>query len=320
MNSTDHTSKKTQLVEAARLYYEQNFSQQQIASKLGISRPGVSRILQRARDLGIVRIKIVDPEESNTELEKALKDRYKLKKVILVPNEGIDTSVVKERLGQAASIYLGQILEDDLVLGISWGSTMQEVVKHLTPQRMKGVTVVQLNGGIARADFDTHATEIPQITGKKLHAIPYSLPLPAVVDSAKLKRDILKEKNIAKTLNLAKQAKVALFTIGAFSFDSVLVKADYFDRKEVEYLLSNQAVGDICSRIISEDGSICWDKLNARTVGIDLVDLKKKEYAIAVAGGSEKLRAIRAGLAGGYFNVLITDEWVAIELLRMQTT
>ena len=41
------------MLEVARLYYEHQFSQQQIADKIGISRPGVSRLLQQARDTGI---------------------------------------------------------------------------------------------------------------------------------------------------------------------------------------------------------------------------------------------------------------------------
>ena len=49
------------LMTAAVMYYEQSASQQEIADRMGISRPSVSRLLQRARDLGIVRIEIVPP-------------------------------------------------------------------------------------------------------------------------------------------------------------------------------------------------------------------------------------------------------------------
>ncbi|MCK5076910.1 MAG: RNA polymerase subunit sigma-70, partial [Calditrichia bacterium] len=63
------------------------------------------------------------------------------------------------------------------------------------------------------------------------------------------------------------------------------------------------------------DGTICSKDLNNRTIGIELEEIKKKPYSIAVAGGKEKLNAIRAGLKGKYFNVLITDEWIANELL-----
>ena len=36
-------------IEVARLYYESDYSQQEIANKLGISRPKVSRLLKSAK-------------------------------------------------------------------------------------------------------------------------------------------------------------------------------------------------------------------------------------------------------------------------------
>ena len=48
-------------IDAARLYYESDMSQQKIANELGISRPSVSRLLQYAKDRGFVQIKIIDP-------------------------------------------------------------------------------------------------------------------------------------------------------------------------------------------------------------------------------------------------------------------
>ncbi|MBT7790093.1 MAG: sugar-binding transcriptional regulator [Calditrichaeota bacterium] len=311
------TSEKTSsLVDVARLYYEHDFSQQDIAKKLGISRPSVSRMLQKAREMGIIRIKIFDPEQRGSHQEKALQNIYGLKKVILVPNEDATDLVIKQRLGFVAARYLDELLEDGLTVGVSWGSTMQEVVKHLQHRTIRNMTVVQMNGGISRAEYDTHASEIALKIGRNYQAIPFLLPLPAIVDQVRVRKAIMSDKNISKTLNLAKEAQIAMYTIGAFSFNSVLVKADYFDKEEVEELLNDRAVGDVCSRIIDENGNICNSKLNARTIGIGLNELKKKKYAIAVAGGRDKFNAIRAGLRGKYFNVLITDEWVASKLLE----
>ena len=81
-------------------------NQQAIAKKLGISRPGVSRLLLQAREQGIVKIEIHDPRELGTRLEQALKAKYSLKQAIVVPNGENDDRVVKGRLGQAAVIYL----------------------------------------------------------------------------------------------------------------------------------------------------------------------------------------------------------------------
>ena len=304
------------LVEVARFYYEHNFNQQKIASKLGISRPGVSRILKQARDEGIVRIEIFDPSEYGTLIEENLQKKFGLKKVIVVPNDNEETQIIKKRLGRVAVTLLDQLVEEGLILGVSWGTTMQEVAKQVRKKSVKDMTVVQLNGGISRAEYDTHATEIAQKISEKYRAIPFLLPLPAVVDSADLKRAIISDRNISRTLNLARKSKVAIFTIGSFNHDSVLVKAEYFEHKEVDSLLKQGAVGDICSRIITHDGKICSAELNSRTIGIELEELSKKPYSIAVAGGKEKLQAIHAGLRGQLFNILITDEWVTEELLR----
>jgi deoxyribonucleoside regulator len=191
---------------------------------------------------------------------------------------------------------------------------MQEVARQVTEKNIKNMTVVQINGGVSKAAYDTHASEIAQTIGEKYHAIPFLLPLPAIVDSKEVKNAITSDKNIKRTLNLAKESQVAFYTIGLFNEDSVLVKADYFEPKEVNSLIKKGAVGDICSRIIDNNGKICSGALNDRTIGIELRDLVSKSYSVAVAGGKEKLPAIRAALHGKWFNSLITDEWIAGEL------
>ncbi len=135
------------------------------------------------------------------------------------------------------------------------------------------------------------------------------------MDSPDLKNAIVFDRNINRTLKLSKKADIAMFTIGSFDRNSVLVKADYFEKEEVESLIQNGAVGDICSRIISSDGKICSQGLDARTIGIELEEIREKPYSIAVAGGKKKFRAIQAGLRGNWFNCLITDESVAEKLL-----
>ena len=157
---------------------------------------------------------------------------------------------------------------------------------------------------------------IAQTIGEKFQATPYLLPLPAIVDSRGVKKAITSDKNIARTLDLGKKSEVTVCTIGLFSEQSVLVKADYFEQEEVKSLLEKGAIGDICSRIIDNNGRIVSPTLNARTIGIELEDLAEKPYSIAVAGGKEKLPAIRAALRGKWFNCLITDGWIAGELMH----
>ena len=66
--------------------------------------------------------------------------------------------------------------------------------------------------------------------------------------------------------------------------------------------------------MIDNKGNICSIKLNDRTIGIELDEIKNKPYSIAVAGGKDKIKAIKAAIKGKLFNVLITDELVANQL------
>ncbi|MBN2602130.1 MAG: sugar-binding transcriptional regulator [Candidatus Marinimicrobia bacterium] len=313
MKNTESQTKT--VIEAARLYYEHNFSQQQIAQKLGISRPGVSRLLQQARDNGVVKIQIIDPSDKGTLLESQLREKLHLNRVLIVPNDNDDDALIKSRLGSAAAGILDDYVHDGMIFGISWGTTMLSVANHVTKKRLKDLTVVQLNGGVSRADYNTHASDAARKIAEAFGAIPYLLPLPAIVDRSELKDAIITDKNIASTLGIARNATVAMFTIGSFTYDSALVKSNYFDAAEVDELLKKGAVGDICSRIINHEGKICSEEANARTIGIELGDIRAKEISIAVAGGQSKLPAIKAALKAKLCNILVTDELVANELL-----
>ena len=58
-------------ISAAKLYYQSDFSQADIAQELQISRPSVSRLLQYAKDQGFVRIEIFDPIEDQSHLSRS---------------------------------------------------------------------------------------------------------------------------------------------------------------------------------------------------------------------------------------------------------
>lgn len=317
---TKHIDEAANLVAVARMYYEHRFSQQQIAVKLGISRPGVSRLLRQARERGIVRINIVDPSERGSHLEKSIQEQYGLKKVLIVPNEGIPGSNLKERLGMAAARYLDTIIKKGLTLGVSWGTTMQAVTRHLHPSRAEEMTVVQLVGGFSRAEYINHAGEVTQKIAENYQAVPFLLPLPAIVDNVQVKNSMMSDKNISRILEMARLASIAMFSVGPFNQQSTLVKAEYLDQKEVKKLLDLGAVGDICTHIVTRSGEICSRDLDDRTLGVELKDLREKQFSITVAGGLEKVEAIRACLLRNYCNILITDELAARELLKNERT
>ncbi|MGB9679321.1 MAG: sugar-binding domain-containing protein, partial [Thermoanaerobacteraceae bacterium] len=90
-----------------------------------------------------------------------------------------------------------------------------------------------------------------------------------------------------------------------------------FGINEINELNKVAAVGDICSRFFDINGNPCKKiEINDRIIGITLEQLKKINKVIGIAGGKNKIQAIRSVLKGGYINILVTDSFIAEELLK----
>jgi deoxyribonucleoside regulator len=310
--------KLSKLIEVAKLYYQFDLSQQKIAEKLGISRPSVSRMLQQAKEQGIVQINIFDQSEGSERLANSIKNKFNLKHCIVVPVPDYNEDIIKIELGKAAAQYLGEIVQHGDIIGTTWGTTLYEMAQHVVPKNVKDVSVVQLNGGVSYSETNTYAPEILHYLSQAYQTSPHFLPLPAVVDHPVVANAIISDRHIKRVLNLGKQSNIALFTVGEFTKESTLFKAGYFSLEDFENLKALNAVGDICSRIFDNMGNICNKELDERTIGIHLSDLIEKPYSILIAGGLEKIDAITGAIKGRFTNVLITDQNTAQILLALE--
>jgi deoxyribonucleoside regulator len=308
--------KLSRVVKAAKMYYQLDYSQQVIAKELGISRPSVSRLLQEAKDRGIVQIRIVDPNKGVEQLEDALKEHYQLKECVIADAPLNDELVIKEEIGRKAAEYLHNIVKDGDIIGATWGTTLHEVARHVEQKSVHDVHVTQLNGGVSYSETNTYAAEILNYLGRAFNTSPHFLPLPAVVDHVVVKQAIVSDRHIRHVLELGIKANIALFTVGERNEESALVKADYLTGEDVKVLKNKDAVGDICSRMIDVQGNICDEDIDARTIGVELKHLRNKEQSLLVAGGMRKAEGIIGALNGKYANVLITDKYTAQVLLE----
>jgi len=302
------------IIQAVRMYYQLDYSQQEIAKKLGVSRPTVSRFLQQAKAEGIVQIKIMDPTANNEKTANMLKERFDLQHVIVASVPQYEDRTVKKYLGEAAAEYLYEVVRDGDTIATTWGTTIYEVACNLQNKHVNDVTVVQLNGGVSYSETNTYASEIVYLFGSAYNTNPHFLPLPAIVDHAVVKQAIEADRHIRKILDMGKNSNIAVFTVGVPSEDSVLINTNYFSKNDLE-IIHSQGVGDICSRYIDLEGKIISEELDRRTIGIELLDLRRKEKSILIAGGNSKVKAIYGTLRGKYANVLVTDQFTAKYLL-----
>src|SRR5258707_11527859 len=108
------------LVLVASLYYEHEYSQQQIADQLKITRSNISRLLKEAKQKGFVEIRIHKAIATVPELERALVSRFGLRHAMVV--KGGKESDTLAAAGKLAARYLEAILRPRDVLAISWGT------------------------------------------------------------------------------------------------------------------------------------------------------------------------------------------------------
>ena len=290
--------------------------QLEIAQEEGVSKSTISRMLQKAVDLGYVKVTIDAPIESVKEMEDKLKNIFHLKEIFVSPNLVDDEEINLRDTCRALANNLDHYIEDHTVVAVSWGKTLNCLAKQIQPLKAKDIKVVQLNGGVAKSASSTGASQIVDALTMAGHGIGYMFPVPAIVDS-KLTSDILQEETQVKNvLTLAKKAEVSIFSIGALSKDSILYEVGYLKDEDFLALEEKEAVGDIASRFFDINGSIALNELNDRVVGFRLEELKEKEWAIAIAVGINKINALIGALRGGFMNVLYTDEKTARELLN----
>ena len=166
------------LVKVAKLYYENDYSQEMIAKKLGLSRPYISKLLNESKSNGIVRVQVVDPLSIETPLEKNLREHFGLEKVRIVPMSEGTASL--SRLGLEAARYLDTILQDGDIIGLSWGATVYECSKALIRRDdLRNIINVQLCGGVSNLNKNVFATEIAQNFSAALRSSSFILPMPA---------------------------------------------------------------------------------------------------------------------------------------------
>lgn len=316
VQATKNTAQVEAAVTASRLYYIDKLSQTAIAKKLNISRPTVSRLLQLAQDQGIVQIKINNPFEQASTLPSQLADKYGLQHVLVADQVGESYEIILNQIGQLCAHYLTKVVQDDDTIGLTWGTTMAAIAKHLQPSDKKNVQTVYLKGTVSNSTRNNYSSIITQRFNRAFHTQTEILPVPVIFDDQKTRDLVLQDQFIRRIIQKGRDCQIALFTVGTTRPDAMLFQLGYFNQQQTNFLEKN-AVGDILSQFINKEGQLAAPEIAQRTVSLDLEELKTKRQSILVAGGVSKLPAIHAALIGHYANVLITDLRDAKQLLEM---
>lgn len=147
------------LIKAASMYYLDHMKQSEIARRMGVDRTTVSKYLKKAMNNGIVKIEV--ESDSYEEIEAALERRFGLREAYVVP-KSYDMLAIKQSMAQAGLNLLRRIMADGQIIGMAWGSTIQELTKRAHREKMPQLDIdfVPIDGGPESIDSDHHVNTI----------------------------------------------------------------------------------------------------------------------------------------------------------------
>ncbi|GGP09283.1 sugar-binding transcriptional regulator [Oceanobacillus neutriphilus] len=303
------------LVKIANLYYNDGWTQEQIAKKLGVSRPVISKSLQKAREHKIIEIFIKDETVHTVNLEKKLEEHFGLEDAVVVPISGQTPDVVKLSVAQAGAYYLSKNIKKAKKMGISWGTTLEALVQEYPYEMKKNITIFPLEGGLGRKKVEIHSNQLAYELAKRLGGTCSYLYAPAMAESSELRERLMKMDDINAVLQEAATVDIALVGLSNPYVQSTLEDIGYLNQNDLEQLRQLGVVGDMGFRFFDLNGNPVNSSFNKKVIGISLEQLRNIKKVIGVVSGAHKAESVLAALKGNYINVLVLDEQIATELL-----
>ena len=168
--------------------------------------------------------------------------------------------------------------------------------------------------GMANPAFD--GFELARNLAQKLNGSCRLIQAPVIVTNLELKKLLLKEQPIARTMDRMDSLDLALAGLSSDNPDySSMVREGFQDVSEAKQIQSEGGIGHICGLHYDSNGQFLDITQNQRVIGIEKGQLKKIPHLIAVACGAEKAEAISGALKGEFIGSLITDEHAALRIL-----
>ncbi|MDR1612102.1 MAG: sugar-binding transcriptional regulator [Planctomycetota bacterium] len=296
------------MIKTAWYYYIENLTQQGISDILGISRMRVIRLLEKARQTGVIQFNIRKDSTERIQVEKRLGEAFGLKDVFVVPDAaGSDQSVVNVNIARAAAMYINDRLEDNRYINVGYGDTPSRVLNELATIAEEPVSCISLTGGVNNY--------LANMQSNVFNARLYLIPAPLLASTPEMAAAIRNEPSVGEIYRMVASSAYTVVGVGGLNDDATIFKSGILNHHDQMYLKMQGAVGDVLSHFVDKDGSLVHTATEDRLISTPLETMKKLRNVVGVAAGPAKVEAIHAALLGKYVDVLITDERTAGTLL-----
>lgn len=298
------------IVSVAIDYYQNNISQTDIAKKIHASRPTVSNLLKRAKELGIVKIYIHHPQYKKHKQQSIIKEKYQLD-TVLITSDGGDPNHQKELVGKACANYLKNHLPNLKQIGIGWGTTLYEFVEAMPPLKHPAIEIVSLMGGFGIENVKFHSNHLTYKLAERLQGTPIFFNAPAIAESIEIKHIFKQSQLFSDMMAKTDQLDAIILGVGNPTESSTYRKLGFIDEGNAQDLERKGAIVDILANFYNQAMEEVPSDLSDRMIGLPLDHIKKAKKRIILASGEEKIPALRTLLTSDFVTVLIIDEAIA---------
>lgn len=301
------------MTRVARRFYLDNCSKSEIAEEIGISRFRVARLLDSARESGVVKIEITSTSDVNANMSVALQQRYGLRHAVVLDADDHDQGELRERLGQIAADVLSEIVTTSDVLGLAWARSLRGVGSARTA--IAAGHVVQLTGALSGPD-GSDVLGLVRRVARAGGGIPHVYYAPLVVSDASIAATLRRQPDVGRAADMIRDVTVAVVGIGAWApgMSTIYDTVEPVDRTNTA---QRGVVGEISGVLIDAVGAGVSAPLSRRIIGVSADELARVPLVLAVAYGEAKAEAVRAALLGGFVHGLITHSGLTRRLLEL---
>ena len=309
--SADRPSEVVLAARVARQFYLEGVSKVDIADRLGISRFRVARLLDSARESGLVRIEIGLPGGAlDAGLSAELCSAFGLRHAFVF-NFPEDESPLRLRIGEEAGQVLMDLITPGDVLGLAWSRTLSGLTAALT--QLPPCPIVQLTGAVPPPD-GRDLLELVRGVARVGGGTAHVFYAPMLVDDAATATAIRRQGDIAEAFALIPSVTIAVVSIGAWS-PGLSTIYDAVTPEERESLTALGVHAELAGVFIGADGAPLANPLDSRMIVTPAPLFTRIPFVLGVAYDAAKSPAVLAAIRGGLVHGLVTHTDLARSLL-----
>ena len=305
------------MVTIARMYYEQDMTQNEIAKALGVSRPLVSILLTEAKACGIVTFQIHDVANTQQLLINQLEQKFPGIQFRIVPDES-SADATDDLLAKTAFQFCFRQLTDVKNIGIGWGSMLSRmataVEENPAGQGRSDKNVFPLVGGIRTSYRGYHTNEIVRMIGEKTGMDVHYLYFPAFFDETADLEYIKRMEEFQFINKLWNDMDVALISISNYpSYPDVGVKYRFGND-----LMKKNAVGRLLAYYYDVHGNLIDPWING-AMQPDMQQLRNSRHVVAVCSTQLRAECVIGALNTNVIKTILIPESLAKKVVQTFT-